>query len=212
MCTEVFHHPNLLFSHYSLLLQLTLTTVAQNQVPGGELPCPDAITGKKREMMRCSPPRAPVSPKGNPWDSKSGMELAQRQRQHSAFLGGKVPLWSWLDMLQQNSFEGGLVASPGPAAQPSQCQHCPRGAHGAWEGSRLWWPCQLQGPGHREGSRSHQEPPQSGLGTGRQDWGWQPNLANMILLWDWRTETRREEAPAEMQSHKFIVQNLSHLS
>lgn len=58
MCTEVFHHPN--FSHYSLSLQFALKGVAQNQLPSGELPCPDATAGKKREIRRYSLPRAPV--------------------------------------------------------------------------------------------------------------------------------------------------------
>lgn len=48
MCTEVFHHPN--FSHYSLFLQFAWKIVAQNQLPSGELPCPDATAGKKREI------------------------------------------------------------------------------------------------------------------------------------------------------------------
>lgn len=67
MCTEVFHHPLLpLF----LVPKIALKTVAQNQVPAGELPCPNATTGKKREIMGYSPPRAHVSSQGNPWDKQ----------------------------------------------------------------------------------------------------------------------------------------------
>lgn len=47
--------------------------------------------------------------------------------------GGKFHQWSWLNVLQQNNFVGGLVPFPSHSARPSYCQHWPRGACPAWE-------------------------------------------------------------------------------
>lgn len=102
-------------------------------------------------MPRCNYRKEERNSEMFPSQSPSGMELKQIQSKQSTGLtwAGKLPLCSWLNTLQQNSFEGGLVASPGPAARVF-------GARVAWAGSRL-----LAALG-REQQRRQQEPSAAG--------------------------------------------------
>lgn len=74
-------------------------------------------------MMRYSPPRAPVPPQGNPWDSRasSGMELTQVQEQteHRAHLGREVPTVELAKCALTKQLSGLRGSQAGLALQPN---------------------------------------------------------------------------------------------
>lgn len=165
MCTEVFHHPN--FSHYSLFLQVCLENSCTKSASKWGAAMPRYNCRKEERNYEIFSSQSPCLTSGTPMDSRasSGMELAQTQRQTEHW-AGNFPLWSWLNMLQQNSFEGGLVASPGPAAHPSSCQHCLSSV-----GSAL---------GQAAAGTAAAGASSVWLRAARQGLGQQPNFANII--------------------------------
>jgi len=163
----------------------------------------DATTGMDGRVYELFPPRATIPPQENPWDTgdNSGMEPTQIQRQiqHRACLGKQVSTVALLTCSNRRTLWEGWW--PPPAMLPTLVVP-------TWCGKArslvVAQPAGLPSARQRRAESQSSQPGESHLHLAQRQLGSTYNgsliLPTLSLLYNWRIETRTDEASSEIQS------------